>query len=66
MKPAVFLFLIFFSFNFQAQNKFSIQGNVMTKSKERIAIGDVLLFRNDKIVAYTSLSDGKFSLESLL
>jgi hypothetical protein len=66
MKPAVFLFLILFSFNFQAQNEFSIQGNVMTKSKERIAIGDVLLFRNDKIVAYTSLSEGKFSLESLV
>jgi hypothetical protein len=50
-----FLSTLRFSFNFQAQNKFSIQGNVTAKYEKQIVIGGVPLFKNNKIVAHTFL-----------
>ena len=66
MKPIIFTLLLFLSFSFFSQNKFSIQGNITSKSKENIAVGDVLLYENNKIIAYTSLSEGQFSLTPVI
>ena len=66
MKPIIFTLLLFLSFSFFSQNKFSIQGNITSKSKENIAVGDVLLYENNKIIAYTSLSEGQFSLAPVI
>tara|TARA_R110001606_G_scaffold267602_1_gene416391 strand:+ start:1243 stop:3540 length:2298 start_codon:yes stop_codon:yes gene_type:complete len=66
MKPVIFTLLLFLSFSFFSQNKFSIQGNITSKSKESIAVGDVLLYENNKIITYTSLSEGQFSLTPVI
>lgn len=66
MKQFIFLILSSLSFSLHSQSTYSIQGIVITKSEENISIGDVLLYQNNKIVAYTSLNDGRFSFDSVV
>lgn len=61
MKSITFVLLLFLSSLSFSQNAFTIQGIVQTESKTPIHIGDVLLYKNDKIVSYTSLSEKGFS-----
>lgn len=65
MKSITFVLLLFLSSLSFSQNAFTIQGIVQTESKTPIHIGDVLLYKNDKIVSYTSLSEKGFSFSSI-
>ncbi len=65
MKHIVLVIFILFSSHVFSQNTFSITGNIVTNTKEKISVGDVLLYQNKEIVKYTSVVNGKFSFESI-
>ena len=58
--------LLFFALNLSAfsQSKFTVEGTLNSESKEVISVGDVLLYQQDQIVAFTSVMDGKFSFDA--
>ncbi|MFY0630547.1 MAG: TonB-dependent receptor [Flavobacteriaceae bacterium] len=65
MKHIVFVLLLFFSWNTFSQNTFSIKATVNTASKDKISVGDALLYKNNKIVKYTSVNEGSFSFDAV-
>jgi len=66
MKQIVFVLLILLSWSLFSQSKFSIQASIISNSKEKIFTGNVLLYKNNKIIKYTSVVEGEFSFESVL
>jgi len=64
MRSIVFLFLLFISTCGFSQSTFTLEGVVNSKSKEKISVGDVLLYQKNQIVAFTSVADQKFAFES--
>lgn len=66
MKYFSFMIVALLYCNAFSQSTFSIEGTINTESKEKISVGDVLLFKGAKIVSYTSIVDGKFSFDSVL
>ena len=66
MKYFSFMIVAFLYGNAFSQSTFSIEGTINTESKEKISVGDVLLFKDAKIVSYTSIVEGKFSFDSVL
>lgn len=65
-KPITYLFLLSTLFAY-SQTTYTISGNVFDDQHEGITIGDVLLFpeNGDTPIKYTTIIDGKFSLEAI-
>lgn len=65
MKYLPFILIFFFCGQAHSQNTFSIQGKVRTDSSSEVVVADVLLYQNDTIIKFASLSEGNFSFESI-
>lgn len=67
MQKAIFLFFFLVSHTNQAQSTYLISGEVIDQNNEMMSIGDVLLFQkeNDILFTYTTLLEGRFSLDDI-
>ncbi len=67
MQKLTLLFLFLLGTSANAQNQHTISGTITDVKKNPIAIGDVLLFsiQNDTLLKYTSILDGRFSIENI-
>ena len=67
MQKLVFLFLYLPPYFIRAQETVVVSGKVTDQKNETVSIGDVLLFErdNDMLFKYTTLVEGRFSLEAI-